>query len=72
MIEYHRYRDHEIAIQLCAMSPGQFRWVWRIDGLHTSKSRNVLLAEEVARSEALMYAQLMIAKLEHALAIEAG
>ncbi|MEO8936173.1 MAG: hypothetical protein ABI277_02375 [Burkholderiaceae bacterium] len=63
MIETHRYRGHEICIQLLEVAPRQFRWAWKIDGIHASKSRNVLLTEEVARSEAFMYAQIMVARL---------
>lgn len=72
MIEHHRYRGHEICIQLLEVAPRQFRWAWKIDGIHASKSRNVLLTEEVARSEAFMYAQIMVARLRVPAQAEAG
>lgn len=64
MIERHKYRGHHIAIELIEVMPRQFRWKWTIDGTHTAKSRNVLLAEAVARSEAFLYAQVMVARLK--------
>ncbi len=63
MIERHRYRGHHIVIELFEVMPRQFRWKWTIDGTHTAKSRNVLAPEAVARSEAFLYAQVMVARL---------
>lgn len=71
MREHHRYRGHEVCIELIEVMPRQFRWKWTIDGMHTSHSRNVLLAESVARSEAFLYAQVMVARLRNAQAISA-
>ncbi len=62
MLERHKYRGHHIAIELIEVMPRQFRWKWTIDGTHTAKSQ-VLLAEAVARSEAFLYAQVMVARL---------
>ena len=67
MVERHRYRGHDIRIELVEVMPRLFRWMWTIDGTHTSKGR-VLLAEVVARSEAFLYAQVMVARLKSAAA----
>ncbi len=72
MIEHRKYRGHEIRIELFEVRPRQFRWAWTIDRIHTSRSRNVLLTEEVARSEAFLYAQVMVARLKTVAQAEAG
>ena len=66
MVERYRYRGHDIRIELVEVMPRQFRWRYTIDGTHTAKSPNVLLAEPVARSEAFLYAQVMVARLASA------
>jgi hypothetical protein len=67
MIERHMHRGHEICVQLLEVAPRQIRWVWKIDGVHAFKSDCTLPTAEVARSEALMYAQITIARLEDAM-----
>ena len=64
MIEHYNCNGHEIAVELIEVVPTQYRWVWRIDGVHHAKSRDVLLSAEVARSEALLYAQIAIHRLK--------
>lgn len=66
MVERYKYRGHDIRIELFEVMPRRFRWRWTIDGTHTAKSPNVLLAEAVARSEAFLYAQVMVARLMNA------
>lgn len=66
MLEHYRYRGHQICIELIEVMPRQFRWKCTIDGTQPSHSRNVLLAESVARSEAFLYAQVMVARLRNA------
>jgi hypothetical protein len=61
--EHHHYAGHDIEISLLNFGPSRIRWIWRIDGLYVSKSRSTLESEELARSEALMYAQMMVAHL---------
>jgi hypothetical protein len=61
--EHHHYAGHDIEISLLTFGPRRIRWIWRIDGLYVSKSRDTLESEELARSEALMYAQMMVAHL---------
>ena len=63
MIETHRYRGHEVRIELIEVGPRSYRWKWTIDGEHASRSQNVLLGEDQARSEAFLYAQVMVARL---------
>ncbi len=70
MIETHRYRGHEVRIELIEVAPRQFRWKWTIDGTHALRSRNVLLSEEQARSEAFLYAQVMVARIGNVVATE--
>ncbi len=64
MVQHHRYRGHDIRIELFEVTPRRFRWTWCIDGRHRSGSRHVLLTEDVARSEAFLYAQVMVARLK--------
>lgn len=64
MVERYSYRGHDIRIELFEAKPGYYRWKWTIDGTHKGSSRNVLLAESVARSEAFLYAQVMVARLK--------
>jgi hypothetical protein len=66
--EHHQYAGHEIEISLLTFGPKRIRWIWRIDGLYVSKSRATLESEELARSEALMYAQMMVAHLPERIA----
>ena len=63
MVQHHRYRGHQIRIELFEVAPRRYRWAWTIDGIHKSRSQNVLLTEDVARSEAFLYAQVMVARL---------
>lgn len=63
MIEQHTYDGHDIAIELLEVAPMEIRWVWKIDGVHCSKSRHTLHSEEVARAEALLYARIMVGRL---------
>jgi len=65
MSEHYRYQGHSISIELFEVMPRQFRWTWTVDGIHSSRSRNVLSSESVARSEAFLYAQVMVARLRH-------
>jgi len=46
------------------VAPGRIRWSWTIDGQHARKGPCTLPAFDVARSEALLYAQLAIARFE--------
>ena len=62
-MEHHVYAGHDIEISFLHFAPKRVRWVWKIDGYYVSKSRDTLESEELARSEALMYAQMMIARL---------
>ncbi len=64
MTENHSYRGHRICLQLLQIQPERYRWVWRIDGAHTAKGRAVFQTEDVARSEALQFAQLTIESIE--------
>jgi len=64
MIERHRLRDHEVLVRLVEVAPGRIRWSWTIDGQHARKGACTLAAFDVARSEALLYAQLAIARFE--------
>jgi hypothetical protein len=61
--EHHHYAGHDIEISLLTFGPRRIRWIWRIDGHYVSKSRATLESEDLARSEALMYAQMMLANL---------
>ncbi len=63
MVEQHRYDGHDIALELVEVAPGRVRWVWCIDGLHRAKARHTAATPGVARSEALLYAQVMIGRL---------
>ena len=72
MVEYHTYQGHEIAVELIHVGPKQVRWVWRIDGRHHSKSSATSESEDVARSEALLYAKIMVARLRRVEAVAAG
>ena len=67
MIERHRFRRHDIEMQLLEVAPNQIRWIWKIDGRHTLKSQCTLPSMDIARSEALMYAQIVITRLDHPL-----
>lgn len=67
MIEFHTFRGREVRVELIEVVDRQFRWTWTIDGEHVARSPQTLMAEEVARSEALLYAQLRIARLEDCL-----
>lgn len=64
MVERYHYRGHAIHIELMAVAPQHVRWAWEIDGVHRAKSRTTLATEDVARSEALLYAQVMVARLK--------
>jgi hypothetical protein len=64
MTEHHNYRGHEICLELLRFGPERIRWVWRIDGRHFSKGAQILQTVDVARSEALMYAQMVIERIE--------
>ena len=66
MVEHHKYRGHRISVELTEVMPRQFRWSCTINGTYTGRSRNVLLPEAVARSEAFLYAQVMVARLRNA------
>ena len=63
MIEWHRVGGHEVRIELIEVAPARFRWAWSIDGAHSSRSANVILREDEARSEAFLYAQVAIARI---------
>ena len=63
MVEQHRYEGHEVALDLIEIAPGCVRWVWCIDGRHRAKARHTAASLAVARSEALLYAQIMIGRL---------
>jgi hypothetical protein len=67
MIERHRFRGHAIELQLLEVAPNQVRWIWKIDGRHSFKSQCTLPSMDMARSEALMYAQIVITRLDHPL-----
>ncbi len=66
MIEHHRYRGHDICLDLLRIGADQVRWVWRIDGCHFSKGASLQTSEDVARSEALSYAQIAIERIDRA------
>lgn len=69
MIERYRYRGHDIRIELISVAPRHVRWAWEIDGVHRAKGRTTGASEEAARSEAFLYAQVMVARLKNQFAV---
>ena len=63
MIEHYRYRNHAIRLELLEVLPRRFRWKTTIDDRHHAQGGGTLLAEDVARSEAFLYAQVAVARI---------
>ena len=63
MIQHYRYRGHAIRLELIEVLPRRFRWKTTIDDRHHAHGGGALLAEDVARSEAFVYAQVAVARI---------
>jgi|GEM_PF-3327312 len=62
MVECHTIQGHAVRIELIEVKPQRYRWSWTIDGSLPSRSPNVLMRRDEARSEALLYVQWAIAR----------
>lgn len=64
MIEQHVICGHGVVVQLLEVQPDRYRWVWQIDGRHTSKGPMACADRDTARSDALGDAMRTVERLE--------